>query len=95
MHVVSTTAVAAACASPFQEAGSAPVPKTKYWTLQTTPAAKVGGRMLRVCVVRTNLERFELQTLRGRKFFFFFCSSSHFCRPPEEAFSGSKPGFSA
>lgn len=49
MHVVSTMAVAAACASPFQEAGSAPVPKTKYWTLQTTPAAKVGGRMC-VCV---------------------------------------------
>lgn len=50
MHVVSTTAAAAACASPYQEAGSAPVPKTKYWTLPTTPAAKVGGRMLRACV---------------------------------------------
>lgn len=45
MRVVSTTAVAAACASPYQVVGGAPAPKTKYWTLPTTRAAKVGARM--------------------------------------------------
>lgn len=103
MHVVFTTVAAAACASPYQGVGGVPAPKTKYWTLPTTPAAKVGARILPecrcvcVCVcaaifVCTHLEWFEFADLqRGNNFFFCDFCSSHFCRLPERPFSGFGP----
>lgn len=109
-HVVFTTAAAAACASPSQGAGSAPVLKTKYWTLPTTPAAKVGGRMLPACVrayvcVCLCLHSYFCEhqfgaiwvcrPAEGGELFFSFSAPHIFFRLPEGPFSGSKPVFCA
>lgn len=45
MRVACTMVAAAVCVWLYQEAGSVPVPKTKYWTQLTTPAAKVSSNM--------------------------------------------------